>query len=366
MITKLPEHNYQFLLNQKVAQTQELFSEFNLPSLAVYPSPTRHYRMRVEFRIWHNKDELYHIMSEPKTHKRIEITTFPIASKRINQAMSAIVPLLKWNDILRHKLFQIDYLSTLSEQLIISLLYHRKLDDEWIMQAKQLKSSLAEQGIHAHIIGRASNQKICLDQDYIDEQLCVAGKQYIYRQVENSFTQPNAAINIDMLNWAVNVTKGLSGDLLELYCGNGNFSVALAQNFKHVVATEVAKASVKAAQYNIIANNIDNLKIARLSAEEFTQAMNGIKAFKRLEGINLSTYQFKTILVDPPRSGLDEQTLMMAANYDTVIYISCNPLTLKENLSVLAKTHIISHVAVFDQFPYTNHLEIGMVLSKKH
>jgi tRNA (uracil-5-)-methyltransferase len=127
----------------------------------------------------------------------------------------------------------------------------------------------------------------------------------IYRQVENSFTQPNAAMNIQMLEWALGATKDSTGDLLELYCGNGNFSLALARNFDRVLATEIAKPSVAAAQYNIAANHIDNVQIIRMSAEEFTQAMNGVRDFNRLQGIDLKGYQCETIFVDPPRSGLD-------------------------------------------------------------
>ncbi|TOJ95044.1 tRNA (uridine(54)-C5)-methyltransferase TrmA, partial [Vibrio parahaemolyticus] len=69
---------------------------------------------------------------------------------------------------------------------------------------------------------------------------------------------------------------------LELYCGNGNFSLALAQNFDRVLATELAKPSVVSAQYNIAANKIDNVQILRLSAEEFTQAIEGKREFRRL------------------------------------------------------------------------------------
>lgn len=366
IMTCLPENDYQNLLDKKITHIKALFNEFTLPPvISVYPSPTSHYRMRAEFRIWHNQQDLYHIMYDAKTKKRIRIDTFPVASKLINQAMVAIIPLLKSADILRNHLFQIDYLSTLSNQLLISLIYHRKLNEDWLIAAQELKNSLMQQGFNVHIVGRASGQKICLEQDYVDEQLNVLGKQYCYRQVENSFTQPNATVNIEMLSWAINATKKMTGDLLELYCGNGNFSIALAQNFQQVLATEVAKASVKAAHYNIVANKINNLKIARLSAEEFTQAMNGIRTFNRLEGIDLSSYQFNTVLVDPPRSGLDDETLAMVAQYDTIIYISCNPLTLKDNLSTLASTHNVTHVAAFDQFPYTEHLEMGMILSKK-
>lgn len=125
----------------------------------------------------------------------------------------------------------------------------------------------------------------------------------VYRQVENSFTQPNAAMNVQMLEWALKATEGSKGDLLELYCGNGNFSLALARNFERVLATEIAKPSVAAAQYNIAANHIDNVQIIRMAAEEFTCAMNGVREFNRLQGIDLKSYQCETIFVDPPRSG---------------------------------------------------------------
>ena len=80
-----------------------------------------------------------------------------------------------------------------------------------------------------------------------------------------------------MLEWAIDCTRDSQGDLLELYCGNGNFSLALAQNFRRVLATELAKPSVESAQYNIAANKIDNVQILRLSAEEFTQAIEETK-----------------------------------------------------------------------------------------
>ena len=221
------------------------------------------------------------------------------------------------------------------------------------------------QNLNVHLIGRATKTKIELDQDYIDERLPVAGKEMIYRQVENSFTQPNAAMNIQMLEWALDVTKGSKGDLLELYCGNGNFSLALARNFDRVLATEIAKPSVAAAQYNIAANHIDNVQIIRMAAEEFTQAMNGVREFNRLQGIDLKSYQCETIFVDPPRSGLDSETEKMVQAYPRILYISCNPETLCKNLETLSQTHKVERLALFDQFPYTHHMECGVLLTAK-
>ncbi|PXY91717.1 tRNA (uridine(54)-C5)-methyltransferase TrmA [Gilliamella apis] len=364
MTESFSNDKYNQQLQNKITNLKKLLSDFSLPDLQVFSSPISHYRMRAEFRIWHSGEELYHIMYDKKTKKRVRIDSFPIASQLINRAMQTILPLLQYNDKLRHQLFQIDYFSTLSGQLLITLLYHKKLDDQWIIEAERLKQQLAERGIIANLVGRASNQKIAVNVDYVDETLPIFDNNFSYRQVENSFTQPNAAINIKMLEWAISVTKDSKGDLLEFYCGNGNFSIALAQNFRKVLATEIAKASVYSAQHNIKVNNIDNLIIARLSAEEFTSAIKKERQFNRLQGINLDDYQCQTVLVDPPRAGLDDNTLEIIQSYQRIIYISCNPNTLKNNLEQLTKTHQIEHFAMFDQFPYTDHIETGIVLRK--
>ena len=154
-------------------------------------------------------------------------------------------------------------------------------------------------------------------------------------------------------------------DLVELYCGNGNFSVALAGAYNKVLATEISKTSVDAAQVNIRDNNLDNLVIARLSSEEFVQALQGTRTFRRLQNVELSEYDFRTVLVDPPRAGLDEASVRQIQAYDNIIYISCNPETLHSNLEVLTQTHTIEKTALFDQFPYTHHIECGVFLKRK-
>ena len=357
----LPTEQYDAQLAEKVVRLQSLMTPFYAQAPEVFRSPVSHYRMRAEFRLWHEGDDLYHIMFDSQTKNRIRVDSFPAASELINTLMTAMIEGVRNNHVLRHKLFQIDYLTTLSDQAVVSMLYHKKLDDEWRQEADALRAK----NLNVHLIGRATKTKIELDQDYIDERLPVAGKEIIYRQVENSFTQPNAAMNIQMLEWAIDVTRGSKGDLLELYCGNGNFSLALAQNFKRVLATEIAKPSVAAAQYNIAANHIDNVQIIRMAAEEFTQAMNGVREFNRLQGIDLKSYQCETIFVDPPRSGLDSETEKMVQAYPRILYISCNPETLCKNLETLSQTHNVSRLALFDQFPYTHHMECGVLLTKK-
>jgi tRNA (uracil-5-)-methyltransferase len=260
-------------------------------------------------------------------------------------------------------LFQIDYLASTNNQLVVSLIYHRPLDDAWRESAESLKQTLACLG-DVSIIGRSKKQKVVVGNDHVLETLSIKGRDYTFKQVENSFTQPNAIINVNMIEWVIEHLGNTSGDLLELYCGAGNFSVPLAKHFGRVFATEISKTSVAAAQYNITQNDIDNLIIARLSSEEFTEAYNQTRAFFRLKDIALEEYDFTTVLVDPPRAGLDHETLTLISQFNIIIYISCNPVTLADNLSTLGSTHHVQHLALFDQFPFTDHIETGVILRR--
>ncbi len=359
-------NGYQAQLQEKVERLKLMFSEYNMPELEVFESPKQNYRMRAEFRVWHEGEALYYIMFDQQTRQKYRVDQFPAASGIINDLMPQLIDSIKHNDLLRRKLFQVDFLSTLSGEVLVSLLYHRQLDEAWTSEARSLKEALINKGFKINIIGRARKMKIVLDRDYVIEKLNVNGDSYIYQQVENSFTQPNGEVAQKMLQWAIDCTKQSRGDLLELYCGNGNFSLALAQNFDRVLATELAKPSVAAAQYNIAANKIDNVQIIRMSAEEFTEAMEGKREFRRLkqQNINLRSYNCNTILVDPPRSGMDNETCRMVQNYQRILYISCNPDTLKQNLALLGETHKITRFALFDQFPYTHHVEAGIFLER--
>lgn len=355
---------YDDLLEEKKEKLANMFAQFSPPQLEVFKSSPSHYRMRAEFRVWHEGEDLYYYMFDKELDQKVRTDQFLPASWSINKMMEALMVELRPNKILRHKLFQVDFLSTLSGEILVSLLYHRPLTDEWTLEASALKKRLSEK-FKVNIIGRARKQKIVLDQDFVLEKLQVDGRELIYKQVENSFTQPNATVAIKMLEWAIDVTKNSKGDLLELYCGNGNFSIALAKNFGKVLATELAAPSVEAAQYNIKENKVSNLQILRMSAEDFSDAINGVREFNRLKGIDLKDYDCETIFVDPPRAGLDSRTLSMVQEYPRIVYISCNPETLKENLEVLSQTHQIVRFAMFDQFPYTEHMESGVYLVRR-
>lgn len=364
MFSHIHPDNYESQLEIKKEEMVSLFNHFEIPPLDLFRSEPLHYRLRAEFRVWHEGDDLYYIMFNSETKEKFRVDQFPAASTLINQAMSKLIDEIKNEEVLRRKLFQVDFLSTLSGELLISLLYHKQLDDTWESLANKLNTSFNEIA-PTSIIGRARKQKVVIGKEYVNEVLSVGNKNYKYQQVENSFTQPNGSVNQQMLLWAKQATEGRGGDLIELYCGNGNFSIALAENFTRVLGTEISKSSVHSAQFNITQNNVENLHIVRMASEEFSQAMNGERTFRRLEGFDLTSYNYDSVLVDPPRAGLDPASVELVSRFNQIIYISCNPHTLNGNLDELIKTHRIVKFALFDQFPYTHHIECGVILEKK-
>lgn len=352
---------YADLLEKKVAAKHALFSDLELPDIKVFSSTPLAYRMRAEFRLWHQDDDLYYAMFKPEQPKiPCRIDSFPIGSVSIQKLMPTLLKLLKANTILRDRLFQAEFLTSQTGQAMITLIYHRQLDDNWLSEAKILAKDLG-----VHLIGRSKKQKLVLDIDYIEETLTIDDRHYHYRQYEQAFTQPNAGVNEKMITWAKALNKNPDADLIELYCGNGNFTLPLADNFRKVLATEISKTSVKAAEFNLQRNNIDNIDMVRMSAEDICKALQGEREFRRLQNIALDEFNFSTIFVDPPRAGLDKFSEKLVNQFDHIIYISCNPHTLSKNLEKICKTHSIEKFAFFDQFPYTDHMESGVYLKKR-
>lgn len=359
-MTELAPISYQHQLQQKIELTQQEFAALYEGELSVYPSPASAYRMRAEFKAWHQDDKIQYAMyRQGENKKTYPIDTFETGSIVIQQLMSPLKRAINNSLRLRHKLFQIEFLTTTTEKVVVSLIYHKPLDDNW----REAAETLAEK-LNISVIGRSRKQKVIVGLDHVIEQLTVAGRTYQYQQIEGSFTQPNAAICQDMLNWVHLQAQGLGGDLLELYCGNGNFTLPLSRQFKRVLATEISKTSIKSALYNCHINNINNIAFVRMSSEELTQALNGERPFRRLQDIDLKEYNFSTIFVDPPRAGLDARTNKLVQQFDNIIYISCNPKTLKENIKQIAATHRPVNMALFDQFPFTPHRECGVLLQR--
>ncbi len=322
-------------------------------SFDVYKSPENHFRFKAELKIYKDDNGLSYAMRAGKSY--IKIDSCEIVSINIQNTMNILLKELSLNSVLKDKLFEAHFLD--GDKVLVTLIYHKKLSSELLDEAAGIATRL-----DINIVCRSRGQKEIIGNDFIDTT--IAG--FKYRFSENGFSQPNRFINEKMLNWAIENSKNFGGDLLEGYCGSGNFTIALAQNFNKVLATEISKPTIALAEHNAKTNNVKNISFARLSGEELASALNRDRAFNRLKDVNLDSYNFTTILVDPPRAGLDEKARGFTAKFDNIIYISCSPETLRRDLDEIENTHSIEKMAFFDQFPFTNHLECGVILKKKH
>ncbi len=177
----------------------------------------------------------------------------------------------------------------------------------------------------------------------------------------NDFTQVNNEINQSMVSLALQMLELNSEDkVLDLFCGLGNFSLAMATRCASVVGVEGAQSMVIKARENARRNNIDNVEFfaADLSKD--------ISAEIWLNKVGVSQ-QYDKVLLDPPRSGAMEM-LKYIGNLKAkrIVYVSCNPATLARDSKTLVQDYgyILEKAGVMDMFPHTAHVESIALFTK--
>jgi len=347
------------------------------------------FRMRAVFGIHHDGPiESRYCMTEVLSTKVLEsgkvfkekrivfVDEFPMGSEAMKELMPTVRELIERDDEnMRKRLFQCEFLTATTGDVVLTMCYHRTLDEKWEIAARKMRDEINERhkDLNVSIVGRANKIRKVVGDAFVNEIVKIDDdgdvKVLKYKQLEGQFAQPNAEIATEMIKFAQSCSRNdsfdtLKTDFLELYCGNGHFSVALAPMFRTCLSTEISKTNIAAARENIDQNNIENTFIVRLSAEEVVQAIDGTREFTRLKACDLdfSKLDIKTVLVDPPRAGCGKDVSKMLQRFDRIIYISCNAETLANDLKILCETHEITRFAIFDQFPYTPHLECGALL----
>jgi len=355
----LGDMNYEKQLDFKVNREKNRFINMYDGDMDIIKSKDGAFRSRAEFRVFHKMGNIYYAMSD-QNKKLITIHSCSMVNPFIAQTMEKFLDEIRGSEVLNRKFFSVEFLSSTIGDLLVTMIYHKKLDEIWSSEAKKLQERL-----QIKIIGRSRKQKIILQDDYIDEELKIQNLKFKIKYQEGGFTQPNAKVNIQMIEWVLNNIKA-KDDLCELYCGGGNFTLPLAKYFNKILATEISKTSIRNAKLNCKLNNIENIKFIRMSSEEFVEARVGAREFRRMkqEDVSLQDYNFSTIFVDPPRAGLDDTTRTLSKEFEQIIYISCNPETLYRDLKELIKTHTIKNFALFDQFAFSFHIECGVILER--
>jgi 23S rRNA (uracil1939-C5)-methyltransferase len=169
------------------------------------------------------------------------------------------------------------------------------------------------------------------------------------------FIQVNGAVNAALVERAVELLGvGRESRVLDLYCGLGNFTLALARRAGSVVGVEGDAQLIERARHNARRNGVENaeFQVANLAADVSPQT-----------GWLRQTYSH--VLLDPPRAGAREMLPTVARFAPRrVLYISCHPGSLARDIGILVHDHgfKLRAAGVLDMFPHTSHVESIAVL----
>ena len=345
---------YDEQISYKKEFIKELFSQIYSGDFEFFISPKTGYRIRAEFGLYHEKNDLFYTMNGTK-QRHLKVDECLKVDSKIASLMPSLLNELKNSDKLKFKVFGAEFIVTKNDILVI-LLYHRNILE---IQNELLNFS---QILGVNLIARSRGKKLVFGSESLHESLLINGREFKYTFESGAFIQPNKSLNEQMISWVLkNIDR--PKDLLEMYCGYGNFTIPLSSEFRAVLANEISKNAIKNALKNCELNGALNIEFLRMDSNDLMSAFNGA-SFNRLKDINLSGFDISHILVDPPRAGLSKEVVKFIKNYENIIYVSCNPLTLKENLDEICKTHKVVKFALFDQFPHTKHVESIVILKK--
>ena len=164
----------------------------------------------------------------------------------------------------------------------------------------------------------------------------------------SDFTQVNASINQQMVTAAIDLLQIKSDEsVLDLFCGLGNFTSAIARKAQQVTGIEGDRGLVDRARVNAKNNKLDNI--------QFSVA----NLFEDISLQSWSNHEYDKLLLDPPRSGAQAIVENISRiNPGRIVYVSCHPATLARDAGILVDSgYRLLQAGIMDMFPHTMHVE---------
>ena len=172
-----------------------------------------------------------------------------------------------------------------------------------------------------------------------------------YRVSDKSFFQINTSNICHLYDEVIRYGEFTGNErVIDLYCGVGSISLYISRYVKSVLGIEIVKEAIDDANYNKKINKINN---ATFICSDVAKIID-------------DKIECDTLIVDPPRAGLDKHTksVINNSNIKKVIYVSCDPMTLVRDLKDL-DMYNLEKISIVDMFPQTCHVECVCVLKLK-
>lgn len=283
------------------------------------------YRNKITLKIINGEYGYYHNSS----HKLVKIDNCLLAEPAIQNFLK-----------------DIKHLNIKEGELVIRSNYNNELL-LWIKSEKDIKPNIDYLKTQHKLVGIVLNDKNI----YGDSSFIELINHQLFTVSYDSFFQINRHICsklFDLINEYINQDE----TILDLYCGVGTLGINATKKAKKAYGIEIVKNAVLNAITNSKINKRDNI-------------------YYMLGDVQTCLPKIKdkvdTIIVDPPRAGLDKITIETIINFQPkkIIYVSCDPITLARDLKELSNYYTVNMIKGLDMFPFTHHLETFCILSVK-
>lgn len=354
-------NDYQASLQAKKHAMSQLF---NVKNVEIVPCANPYnYRHKVIFSFYKNRDKkIVAGLYQEETHQIVAIENCLIQNDAANALIRDITKLA--NDfhltvfdprsgrgLLRHVLIRTSHAN---QKMLVTFV----LGEEMFKGARNFINALKEK--QPDIIGVVFNynrrqtsvvlgekEKLVYGSAFVRDEL----GPFVFQIASKSFYQVNPPMALKIYEDAIAKAHINKNDIvLDAYSGTGTIALFASLHAKSVDGVEVNRDASKNANANKAYNKIENVRFVNSDVEDY-----------------MINSHFDVVFTDPPRSGMTRKFIdtLLKIKPRTIVYISCNPVTLKRDLAAFRADYHIDQPVFYDQFAFTEHLEGLVVLNRK-
>ena len=321
--------NNKAMIDYKSNRIKEIITKFSGLDIKINDLKYKNrynYRNKITLHIKDDKIGLYEI----KSNNIVDITSCLLVNEAINDIIKRISYFIKNN---HHNLTEVMIRNYKNQTLIR---FKGEVDKNLLINDFKDITSLW------------LNNELLIGKNQIELDLL----EYKFLVSKESFFQVNIEVAEEMFSYIREYLKDKNyKEALDLYCGTGVIGIILSKYINHITGIELVEEAIENANINKKINNVNNIDFVCGKTEDY---------ISKFQDIDL-------IVVDPPRSGLDKKTIdnIKRIQPKTIIYVSCDAITLSRDLKLLNTDYNIKELTPFDMFPNTYHVECVSVLKLK-
>jgi 23S rRNA (uracil1939-C5)-methyltransferase len=367
---RIQEKSYKEHLKDKQGYVSELLKSYCPVEPIIGMEDPRHYRNKVHVVFDHDRrGNAVSGVYEEGTHRVIAIESCLIHNEKADEIIASIRGLLKSFKIktydedtgyglLRHVLIRTGYHS---KEIMVVLVIGSPIfpsKNNFVKALRKLHPEISTIVVNVNdkntsmVLGE--KEQVIYGKGFIEDSLC----DKVFRISPKSFYQVNPQQTEILYRKAIEMA-GLTGKetVLDAYCGTGTIGLIASDKADKVIGVELNKDAVADAKVNAKRNQVSNIQFYQKDASEF------------ISQLAAQEEKIDVVFMDPPRAGSDERFLdsLAVLKPERVVYISCNPLTLERDVAYLTKKgYKAKKLAPVDMFPWTNHVETCVLLTRKN